>query len=143
MMGRSAFAVSVFSFHSLSHCFLASSLMALVRVDSCGLWLNDWLVDGLVAAFFASPSACSFPSISACPAIHIIMTRRCGCFSMMSSTQSRKSLMVVCPDCLPGCLPPLWPTGCPCTCASLRVHDYLAMFPLLIVVPSFQLQIHC
>src|SRR5271167_4900111 len=81
-MRRSAFAVFVFSFHSLSHCFFAASLMALVRADFSGLWLYGWLVDGCSAAFFASSSARLFPSISTCPGIHIILIWRCGCWSL-------------------------------------------------------------
>src|SRR5277367_5479284 len=99
MIRRSAFAVFVFSFHSLSHCFFAASLMALIRADFNGLWLYGRLVDGCVAAFFASSSARLFPSIFACPGIHIILMRRCGCLSLISSMQSRKSLMIACPDC--------------------------------------------
>jgi hypothetical protein len=57
VMRRSAFAVFVFSFHSLSHCFFAASLMALVRADFSGLWVYGWLVDGCSAAFFVSESA--------------------------------------------------------------------------------------
>src|SRR5271154_3763279 len=98
-MRRSAFAVFVFSFHSLSHCFFAASLMALVCADFSGLWLYGWLVDGCSAAFFASSSARLFPSISTCPGIHIILIWRCGCWLLMSSTQLRNSLMIACPDC--------------------------------------------
>src|SRR5205814_8771120 len=96
---RSAFAFFVFSFHSLSHCFFAISLMVLIRADFIGLWLYDRLVGECIAAFFASTSTRSFPSIFACPGIDIILMRRCGYLLLMSSTQSRISLMIACPDC--------------------------------------------
>src|SRR5437762_3486136 len=89
----------MFSFHSLSHCFLTVFLMILIHTDFNGLWLNGRLVDGCIVAFFASASARSFPSISACPGIHIILMWRCGYLSLISSTQSRKSFMIACPDC--------------------------------------------
>ena len=38
---RNAFTVFVFSFHSLSHCFFAVSLMVLTRADFNGRWLYD------------------------------------------------------------------------------------------------------
>ena len=102
MIRHSTFAIFVFSFHSLSPCFLIASLMVLVRADFNGLWLYGRFVGGCIVAFFASASARSFPSISACPGIHIILMPRYGYLSLMSSTQWRKSLMIVCPDCRRG-----------------------------------------
>src|SRR5437667_5617238 len=99
---RSVRAVLVFSVHSLCHLLSAVSLMALVRADFSGLKSTYLLNDGWSAAFFASVSAHSFPSISACPGIHIIMIRSQGRFAVVSSTQSRKSLINACPDCLQG-----------------------------------------
>ena len=102
MIRFSALAVLVFSFHFLFHVFAARSLIVLMRADFIGSWKKGRLISGLSAAFFASESTRSFPSISAWPGIHTIVIWRLGCFSITLSTQSRNSLMTCCPDCLRG-----------------------------------------
>src|SRR5437667_303141 len=102
VMHRSAAAVLVFFLHIACHCSLAAALMYLARADFSGLYLCGWLSVGSVAAFFASMSARSFPSISACPGIHTISIRMCVYSFATSSMLSRISLMIVCLDCLCG-----------------------------------------
>src|SRR5215471_13157950 len=111
-MRRSALAVFVFVCHSLSHCFFPISLMVLIRADFSGLCLYGQLMDGCDAVFFASLSAHLFPSISACPGIHTILMRRSGCLSLISSIQSRISLVIAYPDCLCGLIIAFMAVGC-------------------------------
>lgn len=59
--------------HSLCYWTFATDLMFLLRSDFNGLCLNAWLDIDSSAAFFASSSARSFPSISAYPYILISM----------------------------------------------------------------------
>ena len=54
-----------------------------------------------IAASFVFISAFSFPSISMCPAIHIIDMFIVAHSCLISSTSSRIFCMIVCPDCCP------------------------------------------
>ena len=95
--------VCVCWFHCFDHCSFTEFLMYCIRADLRGLCLNGWLIPGFMAAFFASASA-PFPWISAWPGIHVIVICCCGFASMMSSVQSRKSLMIAYLDCQHGLL---------------------------------------
>ena len=59
-------------------------------------------VVGFSAAYFAASSALSFPSMSLCPGIQVIVTSTFGCSALRCSRLSMVALTIDCPDCLPG-----------------------------------------
>src|SRR5205814_10709706 len=88
-----AFAVHVLLFHVLDHCCFASAFICLMRADFSGLCLKRRPIVGSIAAFLASSSARSFPSIFAWPGIHVILIWSCGFSSIAWSVMSRSSLI--------------------------------------------------
>ena len=99
MIRRKADAVVMFWFHDFRHCWFASSLMSLARADLSGLCLKSRPVVEFFAASLASWSARSFPSIPQWPGIHVIEICRCELILAVSSTLSKNSSMMDCPDC--------------------------------------------
>ena len=100
-MRHSIDAILMFSLHAACHCFLTAALIYLTHADFRGLYLYDWFSVESVAAFFASMSARSLPSIFACPNIHIISIYNYVSFTT-SSMLSKIFLIIVCPDYLRG-----------------------------------------
>ena len=94
-------AVLVFSSHGLCHCSFALVLICWVRHDFIRVCLNGLLAVGMVAACFASWSACSFPSMPLCPGIHV-MFNWCSALRVMRSRLSRIEVIMDCPDWRPG-----------------------------------------
>src|SRR5919205_993759 len=102
MFRRRARPMHMLLLHMLSHCCFASAFMSLARADFNGLCLKCQPNLGSFAACLASWSARSFPSMFACPGIHVILIWSCGFSSIAWSVVSRNSLMMACPDCFHG-----------------------------------------